>query len=280
MKLLSTEYTWRVDAKASDTFTGCKESYYYKYQLIGDTLIDGNSLSKLYRTDTEIRNNMDDTCYVWHFGATLGYVGAIEQNENDRIVYLVRKGKLEKEVLFNYNLKVGDTLRSTLSSGVGCPDIVQSLDPLIIGSETYLKWTFLDCGDNESHVIEGIGTSWGLVEKMKDQGFLNSFLVYVSIDSVPYYSANVNSDIGCKEVNNIATPKGLSWKIYPNPSTGIFNIESKGEKGQWQILNSTGQITRSGKGAVIDLSDKSRGVYFLWLISEGRTPQYYKLIKF
>lgn len=53
----------------------------------------------------------------------------------------------------------------------------------------------------------------------------------------------------------------LTLSVYPNPSKGIFHFSQVIEEGQ--ILNLNGQVLKSVKGNEIDLSDLSKGIYFL-----------------
>lgn len=70
---------------------------------------------------------------------------------------------------------------------------------------------------------------------------------------------------------------GLS--IYPNPSTGIFNIKYSGsKKAQYTISDITGRVIKKGDitsgNTTLDLSLESKGTYFLK--SQGKT---YKIVK-
>jgi len=82
-------------------------------------------------------------------------------------------------------------------------------------------------------------------------------------DSSTYYYHSLNT--GIKEVgrnkHNIA--------VYPNPTGGIFNIESTNAISSFEIYNSFGKLIYSESGlnrqAIkrIDLSDYAKGIYFL-----------------
>jgi hypothetical protein len=62
-----------------------------------------------------------------------------------------------------------------------------------------------------------------------------------------------------------------SFSIYPNPSTGIFTVDSKIIDGEIFVYNSTGEIVSQSKiqsrgvgtKSEIDLSDESNGIYFV-----------------
>jgi hypothetical protein len=63
------------------------------------------------------------------------------------------------------------------------------------------------------------------------------------------------------------------WQIFPNPSSGVFNISGFANPGTAQVLDLTGKIVlrfKCGKDTTtIDLSGLDAGVYFLRINSDG-----------
>ena len=78
--------------------------------------------------------------------------------------------------------------------------------------------------------------------------------------------------------------KEEDFSLYPNPSTGIFNLEVKNEIPlQACVYNILGQKVWNKQldalsNTTIDLSTYSKGVYLL-VIENGKTTKSYKLIK-
>jgi hypothetical protein len=76
----------------------------------------------------------------------------------------------------------------------------------------------------------------------------------------------LKSAVNQKIVNN-------KIEIYPNPSTGIFEIHSSlvKDKAELEISNINGQIILKefiqNNNIVLDLSNRPKGVYFLRLLS-------------
>ena len=66
--------------------------------------------------------------------------------------------------------------------------------------------------------------------------------------------------------------------IYPNPSAGIFTIESELEFNSYRVLNSFGQVLINGTGKSIDCSKLSNGTYTL-VITTDYQIYYKKLLK-
>lgn len=70
-------------------------------------------------------------------------------------------------------------------------------------------------------------------------------------------------------------------EIYPNPTTGVLNINSPGEIDQVQILNLQGQMIRTENGNVrtLSLTDLSSGVYMLKVIAKNGASSMQKIVK-
>ena len=73
-------------------------------------------------------------------------------------------------------------------------------------------------------------------------------------------------------------------KIYPNPTTGIFSIENKGAEIQkikiYNLLGEQIMVEKISKDSkqVIDLSNQTKGVYFIEIIGTNNTSIIKKLI--
>jgi hypothetical protein len=83
-------------------------------------------------------------------------------------------------------------------------------------------------------------------------------------------SANQSFKVGALSVENDPM---TAIKIYPNPSTGIFNINLTGISNPIEIIvtNSQGQLIYSGQmsgSQQLDLSNQPNGVYFIRLVNE------------
>jgi hypothetical protein len=81
----------------------------------------------------------------------------------------------------------------------------------------------------------------------------------------------------------------MKWNVYPNPSSGIFNITYKAEKGKWlgvQVYDLNGrlcsEVNAEATGLVqkqlVDLSDQARGLYFIEVKTE-KEQQVFKVLK-
>ncbi len=72
-----------------------------------------------------------------------------------------------------------------------------------------------------------------------------------------------------------------SLEIYPNPTTGVLNINSPEEIDQVQVLNLEGQIVRMENGNIrtLSLTDLSSGVYMLKVVAKSGASSMQKIVK-
>ncbi len=70
-----------------------------------------------------------------------------------------------------------------------------------------------------------------------------------------------------------------SVSVYPNPSNGIWHIETMEKIDFWEVSNLKGQVTEYGKTQQVDLSKLGNGIYFL-RVKCSQTTSTHKLIKF
>jgi len=77
------------------------------------------------------------------------------------------------------------------------------------------------------------------------------------------------------------TPKFDTSKVtvYPNPTSGIFNVESTLNIAQIEVYNSTGQKVLTTANKEINLQSAANGLYFVTVTTNEGTQGTYKLIK-
>lgn len=145
----------------------------YQYTIEGDTIISSNTYKKIFRTG--YTNNT--FCYSDSFG----YVGCIREDGNKHI-YLRSPSSSSDTLLYDFNLSVGDTVKSYLNYCTD-PITVISIDSILIQS-TYRKRFNLDgltCGANGVSLIEGIGSTRGLLDRtaaFESAGTLDCFTLF------------------------------------------------------------------------------------------------------
>jgi hypothetical protein len=144
-----------------------------------------------------------------------------------------------------------------------------------------LKWSTAAGTNNDYFTAErsSNGTKWQVVGTVK--GINNSIIThnYFLIDSLPetsvsYYRLKQTDFDGNYKYGDIVYMENCgsgaleNFSIYPNPSTGIFDLSFSGDRDQiysTEIYNLCGQKVYESPGfqPKFDLSDKKPGIYFV-----------------
>jgi hypothetical protein len=125
------------------------------------------------------------------------------------------------------------------------------------------------------------------IDGMTDQEFMN-FRIYRDgqiYDVTPIYNPNMPNYDGLFNVNGLSQIIDFKFgplsiednpmsaiMIYPNPSTGIFNIDLQGLENtvKMEVLNSRGQLIYTNElneSYQLDLTAQPKGVYFIRLVN-------------
>ena len=129
----------------------------------------------------------------------------------------------------------------------------------------------------------GLGTDWGLNAAIDPTGNLYLTGRTYSYQAIAFNGfKNTNSGNGdaflvkfgsCMNVGLEETGSDHSISIFPNPSTGIFTIESKNNNATIEFFNSLGELVLQKildkQTESIDLSGKAKGIYFVRVLEKG-----------
>jgi hypothetical protein len=154
-----------------------------------------------------------------------------------------------------------------------------------------LDWQTATEINNDYFIVEKSrnGTDFTTVGIVDGAGNSQSTLNYQTTDHLPYngisYYRLKQTDFDAKvsyskiEAVNFNENKNIS--VYPNPNTGIFNIQGLNAEAEISVQNPLGQVVLikkvSSNSSEIDLSNQPSGVYFL-KVSEGDTSVNTKII--
>jgi hypothetical protein len=116
----------------------------------------------------------------------------------------------------------------------------------------------------------------------------------VMLGSAAYYNAATNvttqqpwiifsDSVGCitpnchQKIVGINNIESIKPNIYPNPSSGIFNISVPIRS--WQVFNMQGQLIATGKSNNINLKNNNDGMYLLKIVDDNNVTSIIKLLK-
>jgi hypothetical protein len=179
---------YRTDYTVNNGCTGILGTYQYVFS--GDTLINSSIYKKVNKSGW-ISNNI---CYI---GTPLGYQGALRDDSLQRKVFIVKPGQTNEELVYDFNLNIGDTVFSVLLNPSACQDIIiDGIDSVLINNMWHKRWLSFQAGclPYNALYVEGIGNLDGL---------LDYYIAYIIFNGGP--------ELIC--INNNGTI------IYPNQGT-------------------------------------------------------------
>ncbi|MNX54258.1 hypothetical protein D3C86_849810 [compost metagenome] len=87
------------------------------------------------------------------------------------------------------------------------------------------------------------------------------------------YTLNVQENLGIGDFDK------TNFKLYPNPTTGILNLQTDLEVQDIQIYNQLGQFIASQKTTQVDLSNVSSGMYIIQINFKNGQTSKQKVVK-
>ena len=191
---------------------------YYLITFSGDTLINSQTYHKL--TTPFVQSFSSGTCG----GIPTGYKGAIRQDTAGKKVFYISPTDTTEQLLYDFTMQVGDTVRGYIESFAFPPDIVQSIDSVLVGSTYRKRWNINNCYNIQ--FIEGIGSTYGLFER--SPGCITDHEDY----SLTCFHQNgqtlyPDTTTNCQLITSINSIDNYSnqFKVFPNPSNGSFTID-------------------------------------------------------
>jgi hypothetical protein len=162
------------------------------------------------------------------------YVGALRDDDNK--IFFIKKNKTAESTLFDFNLKVGDTIKSAVGKGkkIIAIDTLQNGRRVFYHSKDHYNLDFL---------IEGIGSNGGLFNTGSSYVFIHSgemanYLICYSENNSLVYQSEVGRIANCDIVNiGIKFPVDTTaiWRFdcdsdyYVSPASEKYQYSIKGD---------------------------------------------------
>lgn len=255
----------------------------YSIKMTGDTVINSTNYHKLEVPAEVIESNgMCNATGSWTISGH--YAGSVRQDSALKMVYFVPPSETTEQLLYDFNMVVGDTVIGYTSTHAYPADTVQSIDSVLVGNSYRKRWKLSSV--YEIYFIEGIGSTYGLVEL--SPGWLvdhNSYTLtcFQQNGLTLYPNTTMNCDL-ITGVNNIASDKFLI-NIYPNPfhTTALLQLHPDFSKGDLKVYNSLGSLittqTISNQNSLtLNRDNLSNGLYLLHLTNSRGQMTVEKLI--
>ena len=218
---------------------GC-DDWTYAYVLKGDTMYGGKTYHKVYKnggTYTPGCSGNFNTYWIYSYTYFASY-----REDTLKHVYAWTNGN--EVMLYDFNLKKGDTLKTYTAQTYLAPQIVHSIDSIYIWGNYRKRYNISirgDTGWNSDYpqIIEGIGCTEGLFDPM-----ISFFEIGIHLDCFTQDDSTwspFNGQFPCGPyplgIENVRVP-GIKTTLEPNPNNGIFTILSSGNsKSSVEIYN-------------------------------------------
>jgi len=231
-----------------------------------DTLVDGENYTKLNYCGGE-------------------YVGAVRDNGGQ--VFFIPKDSLSPYLIYDFTVSVGDVLPAVYYLETVSELTVSAVDSVLVNGIYRTTVQF----DGSALWIEGIGNTFGLLREPWDNisGYMAELYCMHMYDTTYINSGYIDFnpggtcplDVGFNE--NTSTLSQL--KVFPNPSTGVFTVQTPIEldDAQFVLTDLTGKIIdgsidRKSNQYSINIEDAEPGVYLLTIFKMDQLYQF-RLIK-
>jgi type IX secretion system substrate protein len=207
------------------------EDYIAQFYTSGDTIINEIQYKKIFQYRIDANDGPD-------YGSVINdrYFGGIRNNESKQveIVYYYR---IEPEIIYDFNLSLGDTIKVGYSSEDynWKPLIVRTIDSILYCGEYHKRYNLNDSIPVPQALIEGIGFT---------NGFINPiFFQFEQETSLKCYTEKGNEN--CDDCSLLLSERPIQVdsevSIFPNPNNGILSLISKNGLTKISIYNLEGQ---------------------------------------
>jgi hypothetical protein len=248
---------------------------YYSITISSDTLINSQVYHKLYTPF--VQSVVSGLCPPLN----LDYEGAIRQDTANRKVFYVAPSASTEQLLYDFNMQVGDTVKGFLESFASPTDTVHSIDSVLVGTNYRKRWNINPWYN--IYLIEGIGSTYGLV--VPSPGFIVDFADYTltcfTQNGQTLYPDTITNCVLITDAENIY-PEYYLTTISPNPFTDKINITTeRNEPVEITLFDITSRklLQQTLTNAVtLNTSHLAKGIY-LYVMRNKNGPDSYREVK-
>jgi hypothetical protein len=177
------------------------------------------------------------------------------------MVFIVPPDSIAEELLYDFNMQVGDIVYGYIASN----DIVQSIDSVLIGGSYRKRWLINPYYN--IYLIEGVGSTYGLLAKSPGSG--TDALEYNICFQENGQTLFPSTTTSCELITSTNSIEDISEQvnIFPNPSRGLFNVNmSNSTIGEIQITDLLGNVILRqtlNRQASAEIKELKSGTYIL-----------------
>jgi hypothetical protein len=259
---------WNIKCGVWPCYNSNSWNEYFSYTILGDTVINTITYHKWYIPEVVYADNCDSINFA-------GYIGAFRNDIPNKKVYYIHSGSNTEEVLYDFNITVGDTINKSWGFKQPYVMVVSVEDSVRVG-ENYRKiWHASSISAGSVDIIEGIGGTRGPIK-------------YWDVIDPPTYNlicfsqnGNINypGDSPCNIISLInSNDAEMSATLSPNPFhfSSQLTLSKTFSNAELKIYNTNGDQVRqqriSSQTTTIYRDGLSDGVYLFQINnSKGKT---------
>lgn len=202
------------------------------------------------------------------------FIGGTRQNISERRVFYYDNEDNQEYLLYDFDLKVGDTLEYAYNMDNDYSLVVLFTDSILLGGEYRKRFQFTNYGEYDLYLIEGIGSTTGLFNWLPNDLHLQCFR---------HNGESIYPDGETCEVLEINEMMHTHINVYPNPASSYITVcqKSKGLK-KIELYDSLGKrvkfVSSNEIISIINVADLNKGIYFLNIKEDGNQVYSEKLI--
>ena len=251
-----------------------QNGYWYHIKQEKDTVIYTMLYTLLSTVHAQVARDHDGNYYTAY---SKGLFGAMREDSIKRVYFYDLKERKE-HLLYDFNMQIGDTIPEYFSYYPEEKYEVVSIDSILI-SNIYRKRYgvgFENYSVAFEYIIEGIGSLQGLKNKMVPKFEIFYSLGCFSLNGKRVYPDTSNYSCEIIVSVNEEDKKEDNFKIFPNPTTGQFTIQTQSIFGESDICvrDILGRIVLQEKlqspNQTFNISNQPKGLYFVEFDYIGR----------
>jgi hypothetical protein len=236
------------------------------FGLVGDTIINGLTYSKLYANLGSLGAINPASSFNI---LTANFHGAIREDSSKKIWFNQGGANPVDLLYYDFSLNLGDTFcfDPPQPSGASCLP-VSSVDSILINGN-YRRQIHFNYGGQTETWIEGIGS---IVDNFYGAW---SFIGNIEFSLNCFYQANTHLYGPCNYPTSLneSVNKSVELILFPNPTESQLTLNTDLEIGKILLLDITGKqmILIKKNTNTINVNNLPNGIYFLKLITNERT---------
>ena len=223
--------------------------------------VDGKQLEVYFSPSDQTESHLLDIISSANTNLNFGVYAFTRTSVADSIIAAYNRGVYVAGILDNFS-------SSYAPKSMMAPYLMNQLLTFTLTYVYHHKFVIADACNNSSDPTVGSGShNWSLSAETKND---ENFVIFhdATITNQFYQSFYASAQLlgltipSCSSISNVSDINYQSPKLFPNPVTNNFNIETS-DSYIWIIKNNLGQVVKKGTQSNTDIHELKNGLYLL-----------------